>query len=382
MAETSAFTASLGHNGLIDIFAIGEPGNDSNGTAVFLAQAAPGQEWPPWDDLGKPGVGAIDVQSITGPDGYGHLLARSGDYHLWVKLRDDKDDWSFWTDLGVPPPAAQDDPMVFGWMSGATNRSDGTIDVVGFADSTRHGAGMFIRTQLNPAIPFDDWTALPENDSADGPIACIADDRRGLDIVTRVNNVTLAGEGVQSGLCHLRRRPDFTWTDWEMLDPVSGGFNQLITPVLAYGGGGEDLNLFAVAADNTVWHSVATADGWSPWLLLEDPGAPVTGISAVEDAAGQLNLFALRQDDVLTLRRQQGQAGAWWPWTGVPTAADLIDSYEVILDAEGCLNLLVARPGNQGIDTFRQQGPGGAFVPGAPLPVLPPAERTPERTAG
>jgi hypothetical protein len=373
MAETSAFTASLGHNGLIDIFAIGEAENDGNGTAVFLARAAPGQEWPPWADLGRPGVGAIGVQSITGPDGYGHVLARSGDYQLWVKLRDDDDDLSFWTELGVPPPAAPDDPMVFGWMSGATNRSDGTVDVVGFADSTRHGAGMFTRTQLNPAAFFEDWIALPENDSADGPIACIADDRRGLDIVTRVSNVTLADEGLQSGLCHLRRRPDFSWTDWEMLDQVSGGFNQLIAPVLAYGGGGEDLNLFAVAADNTVWHSVATADGWSPWLLLEDPGAPVTGISAVEDAAGQLNLFALRQDNVLTLRRQQGQAGAWWPWTGVPTDADLIDSYQVILDAEGCLNLLVARSGKQGISTFRQQGPGGAFVPGPSLPVLPPS---------
>ena len=157
-----------------------------------------------------------------------------------------------------------------------------------------------------------------------------------------------------------------------MLDQVSGGFNQLIAPVLAYGGGGEDLNLFAVAADGSVWHSVATADGWSPWLLLENPGAPVTGISAVEDAAGQLNLFALREDNVLTVRRQQGQAGAWWPWTGVPAGNYLVDSYEVILDAEACLNLFVAQPGNQGIGTFRQQEPDGAFVPGPLLPVLPP----------
>jgi len=54
------------------------------------------------------------------------------------------------------------------------------LERAGFADSTRHGAGPFIRTQLNPAVPFDDWIALPENDSADGPIACIADDSRGL----------------------------------------------------------------------------------------------------------------------------------------------------------------------------------------------------------
>jgi hypothetical protein len=56
----------------------------------------------------------------------------------------------------------------------------------------------------------------------------------------------------------------------------------------------------------------------------------------------------------------------------VPAGNYLIDSYEVILDAEACLNLFVAQPGNQGIGTFRQQGPDGAFVPGPLLPVLPP----------
>ena len=102
MAVVSAFTASLGHNGMIDVFAIGNPGNDGNGTTVFLTQAMPGQQWPDWADLGKPGVGAIEVQSITGPDRYGHLLARSGDYHLWVTLREDNDDFSFWARPGRP----------------------------------------------------------------------------------------------------------------------------------------------------------------------------------------------------------------------------------------------------------------------------------------
>jgi len=371
MSEISAFTASLGHNGRIDVVAIGALGNDGNGTAVYLTRTAPGQPGSPWTDLGKPGVGAIGVQSITGPDGYGHLLARSGDYQLWVNVREDNDDFYGWAELGFPPPAAPDDPMVFGWMSGATVGGYGTIDVVGFADSSRHGTGMFIRSRLNAADRFGDWIALPENDPADGPIACIADDDRGLDIVTRVNNVSLPGEGPESGLCHLRRLPDFTWTDWELLEPVKGGFNQFIAPVLAYGGGGEDLNLFAVAADNTVWHSVATKDGWSEWLSLEDPGAPVTGLSAVVDSVGQLNLFAVREDNVLIMRRQEGQAGAWWPWTDVPHSNDLIASHAVILDADGGLNLFLARPGNQGIDTFRQEGPGGAFARGPSLPGLP-----------
>jgi transposase len=222
------------------------------------------------------------------------------------------------------------------------------------------------------AIPWSDWIALPENDSAAaGPISCIADDDRGLDIVTWVN-LMLPGEVIQPGLCHLRRRPDSYWTDWEMIDFVEGGFNPDIAPVLAYGGGGEDLNLFAVATDNTVWHSMATKDGWSEWLSLGDPGAPVAGIAAIEDAAGQLNLFAIRQDNVVTATRQEGQAGAWWAWTGLPINTDPITSYAVILDAENCLNLFLGRPGNQGIDIFRQQeGPDSAFVSGPSLPALP-----------
>ena len=36
--------------------------------------------------------------------------------------------------------------------------------------------------------------------------------------------------------------------------------------MLAYGSGGEDLNLFAVSTDNVVWHSIATEDGWPEWL--------------------------------------------------------------------------------------------------------------------
>jgi hypothetical protein len=34
MPEIYAFTASPGHNGLIDVFAIGDPGDDDSGTAV------------------------------------------------------------------------------------------------------------------------------------------------------------------------------------------------------------------------------------------------------------------------------------------------------------------------------------------------------------
>ena len=61
MSEIYAFTASPGHNGLIDVFAIGDPGDDDSGTAVFLSRAAPGGQWPPWANAGLPDLGAIGL---------------------------------------------------------------------------------------------------------------------------------------------------------------------------------------------------------------------------------------------------------------------------------------------------------------------------------
>lgn len=376
MSEIFGFTASLGRNGLIDVFAVGDVDltSDNTGTAVFRAQAAPGQQWSPWASVGKPGAGAIAVQSITGPDGYGHLLARSADDHMWVSVHEDNDDDDFsdWTDLSAPAPGAPDDPMVFGQMSGATTGlENGIIDMVGYAYSDRPGAAMFIRSRFSPGV-WGDWGALPENDSAgdDDIVSCIANER-GLDIVTQTK-ILRPGAG-EYGLCHLRRRPDLSWTDWELLDPVEGGFSRYIA-VLAYGAGSEDLNLFAVGTDNIVRHSVATTDGWSQWLSLGDPGGTVTSIAAIEDGAGQLNLFAIHPDNSVTGRRQEGKAGPWTTWQSVNlnTNSDPRDGYAVILDAEGCINFFLNRPGNQGVDIVRQQDPlDGAFTPVPSLPALP-----------
>lgn len=75
MSQIYALTASLGHNGLIDVFAIGDPGDDDRGTGVFLSREASGEQWPPWANAGIPDQGAIGLQSIAGHDRYGHILA-------------------------------------------------------------------------------------------------------------------------------------------------------------------------------------------------------------------------------------------------------------------------------------------------------------------
>ena len=114
MSLITSFTASLGHNGLIDVFAVGLPGPDSAGsgeagTKVWRArQKAPDGDWSPWSDIGKPGIGAIDVQSIVDADGHGHVLALAGGGHMWFMERNPGDDFTAadWQDLGVPSPVS------------------------------------------------------------------------------------------------------------------------------------------------------------------------------------------------------------------------------------------------------------------------------------
>ena len=63
-----------GHNGRIDVFAIDAPGNDGNGTAVYLTRTAPSRPGSPWTNLGKPGVGPSACRSSSpAPTGTGTI---------------------------------------------------------------------------------------------------------------------------------------------------------------------------------------------------------------------------------------------------------------------------------------------------------------------
>jgi hypothetical protein len=75
MFPITSFTASLGHDGNIDIFALAlspqaQPGQ---GATVFRTrQKKAGGDWRPWANAGKPGHGAVGVRSITDIRGHGH----------------------------------------------------------------------------------------------------------------------------------------------------------------------------------------------------------------------------------------------------------------------------------------------------------------------
>jgi len=133
------------------------------------------------------------------------------------------------------------------------------------------------------------------------------------------------------------------------------------------------LELFAVAADSTIWHNAQTAaGGWSDWASLGSTGGPVTGITAAQDEGGALHVCATRKNNTVTHCRQQDQGGAWTGWTslGAPDAGAIANP-ALICDSEGYLTLLLTRPAKDGMITLRQTA-GGRFVTTPPIPARPP----------
>jgi len=325
MFPITSFTASLGHDGNIDIFALAlsplaPPGQ---GATVFrIRQKKAGGDWQPWANAGKPGHGAVGVRSITDTDGHGHTLAEGAAGHLWFSERRPDDTFSGWQALDVPPPDpdSPSDAWAFIDMWGAT-RTDGQIDVAGTASTaTSHtDSGIFLRTRPAHATSWAPWKPLLGDNDADGIVAA-TDYDGGLDIVT-----PLGVSAGAAGLAHKRRRPDGTWTDWTMLGNPPGGLSEYITPVLVNGADSPlGLELFAIAVDSTIWHNAQTAAGdWSDWASLGTTGGPVTGIAVAQDGGGALLVCLTHQDNTVTHRRQQDQGGAWTGWTSWarPTSA-------------------------------------------------------------
>jgi hypothetical protein len=375
MFPITSFTASLGHDGNIDIFALAlnpqaQPGQ---GATVFrIRQKKAGGEWRPWTQAGKPGNGAVGVRSITDITGHGHTLADGAVGHLWFNERRPDDTFSGWQPLGVPPldPADADfpgDEWGFIYMWGVT-RTDGQIDVAGTANSDAD-RGIFLRSRPAHAASWTPWSPLLGNNDFFGDIMAATDYRGGLDIVTPHEVSPDAAD-----LAHKRRRPDGTWTDWTILGNPPGGLSEDITPVLTAGADSPlGLELFAVSVDSTIWHNAQTAAGdWSDWSSLGNVGGSVTGIAVAQDGDGALHVCVTHKDYTVTHRNQAGQGGAWTDWTnlGAPDASAIANP-ALIIDSENYLNLLLTRPAKDGMITLRQTA-DGRFVKGPAIPPLPP----------
>lgn len=74
MSPITAFTASLGHNGLIDVFAVSNP-QVINSTVWRARQKTPGGDWSAWVNEGRPGKGAAWLLSVLDAEKHGHVLA-------------------------------------------------------------------------------------------------------------------------------------------------------------------------------------------------------------------------------------------------------------------------------------------------------------------
>ena len=74
MSPITSFTASLGHNGLIDVFAVSDP--DAIGVTTWRSrQKTPGGDWSAWATEGKAGKGAAWLLSVLDAEKHGHVLA-------------------------------------------------------------------------------------------------------------------------------------------------------------------------------------------------------------------------------------------------------------------------------------------------------------------
>jgi hypothetical protein len=376
MFPITSFTASLGHDGDIDIFAVAlsPQAPKGQGVTVFrIRQKKAGGDWQPWENVGKPGHGAVGVRSITDVDGHGHTLVDNAAGYLWFNERQPDDTFSGWQPLGVPPldPANSDfagDQWRFIYMWGVT-RTDGQIDVAGTAGSDTD-RGIFLRSRPAHATSWTPWGPLLGDNDFFGDIVAVTDYAGGVDIVTPIEVSTDA-----AGLAHKRRLPDGTWTDWTMLGNPPGGLSEDITPVLVNGADSPlGPELFAVAVDSTIWHNAQTSAGdWSDWASLGNTGGPVTGLAVAQDGGGALNVCLTHEDNTVTYRSQEGLGGAWADWTslGAPDASAVANP-ALILDSEYNLNLLLTRPDKDGMITLRQTS-DGRFVKGPAIPALPPA---------
>ena len=372
MSEITSFTASLGHNGLIDVFAVGLPGPTSAGrgkagTKVWHArQKAPDGDWSPWSDAGHPGMGAIDVRSIVDADGHRHVLALAGGGRMWFRERKSDDDFTAptWQDLGVPQPVSGKN-WLFTSICGAIGPS-GRIDVAGTAATDNLALrSIFVRPRPAPGASGNPWRQLPENQTALASIYAATTAGGSLDILVPVT----ARPGPALGMSQALRDSRGAWIDWTSLDPRWGftGF------ALSTGSRSHPaLDLFGLSGDR-IWHSSRDANDWSAFARLPDMTETmlVFGIAAARDADGALHLCAIYEDGTVTHIHQQ--AAGWSEWKNLdrPDARPDFPDPALILGSDKCLNLLLPRRADKGLVTLRQKTKGGPFVKGPALPALP-----------
>jgi hypothetical protein len=365
MFPVASFTASRGHDELIDVFAVAyDP--DSEGGTVWQARQNSFGGWTAWMAAGTPGVGAVDVRSVLDAEGRGHVLALAGRGAVWFNERDPKDEFSGWLPLGRP---ATD------WMimdASGTTRLDGRIDVIATADNVKEPSlarAVWRRSSSLPLTSWGSWRSLGNNTFIGDVTAAVARDDS-LNIFTPASTDALEPRVVD--ISHRRRTPDGTWTDWAVFGRPPGGLRDDVRPVVVANSDGR-LEMFVVSVAGAVWHRWQKPNGWSAWASLGDADREVTGIAAAADAAGRLELSATLSDHTIARRRQGTSGRPWSEWANLGNpVTGLVADPVLVLDAQGCLLLLLRQPEWDGIVTLREETPGGPWVTGPALPSPPP----------
>ena len=315
MSEIYAFTASPGHNGLIDVFAIGDPGGDER---QHHGVPLPGRARRAMAALGQRGpAGPGGHLRYRRPHGYGHILARAGGLAARLRrpvVQGTRVERRLLRLAGARPPPARwhhgrpDDirldvrshpartaPSMWSARRPPTGRESSPLTPQPRRPAGVTGPPCPRTTRLRPdclhrRLPraghhHPGQCPAPRSGAAVRTVSPAAPQRLLLDRlgVARPGAGRIQpGHRARAGLRQRRRGPE----------PVRGIHRQR-----------------RLAQQSRPRTAGRNGSRWTT-RASRSPASPPS------DASGQLNLFATRQDNIVTLRRQEGQA--WWRWTALP----------------------------------------------------------------
>jgi hypothetical protein len=168
--------------------------------------------------------------------------------------------------------------------------------------------------------------------------------------------------GTDDGLYHMwQLAPGAGWSGWETLDGALAS-----APVVAANADGR-LEVFARHVDNALYHKWQLNPGgdWSPdWVSLAgvlDVDTERSGITAVLNVDGRLEIFAIGDDRDLIHTRQVDAGGEQWEeWQS--KGGGITSAPVVAQNADGRLEIFVRGPAPSGeLRHIWQESPGGSW---------------------
>lgn len=346
----------------LQLFAVGEDGH------VYGAWLTPGKSWEGWIGLPVPDPGVFSQgTTVTAVEDSAHnlqLFAVGENGHVYAAWLEPGKAWKGWTGLPVPNLG------VFDQGTNLTAIVDGARNLQLFAVGEN---GRVFAAWLEPGKSWAGWNELPVPSLgvfSEGTTLTAVNDSAG--------NLRLFGVGGDGRLYTAWLTPGKGWGGWERLgNPSVGVFSQGAT-VTAINDSAGNLRLFAVDEDGRVYTaSLEPGKSWQDWAPLPVPNLGVfnqgTTVTAVEDSAHNLQLFAVGKDGrVYAAWLEPGKS--WAGWSGLPAPNLGVFSQgaplTAIVDSARNLQLFAVGENGHAYAAWLEPGKSWAGWNGLPVPNL------------